>query len=78
MRTIEPIEPIVRWDVAFSVFCLKNRLSGQYAPLSKAVSHTWDGHLSLLIALLALLSHSKTGRAYLFVRLHAFTVHLKH
>ena len=42
MRTIEPI---VRWDVAFSVFCLKNRYSGQHATLSKAVSHTGDGHL---------------------------------
>ncbi len=45
MRTIEPI---VRWDVAFASR-LKNRYSGQHATLSKAVSHTGDGHLYVLI-----------------------------
>jgi len=73
MRTIEPI---VRWDVAFSVFCLKNRLSGQHATLSKAVSHTGDGHLYILIALIALLADSKTGSDFLLVGLTAFAIEL--
>ncbi|MEZ8153771.1 phosphatase PAP2 family protein [Vibrio splendidus] len=68
MRTIEPI---VRWDVAFSVFCLKSRYSGQQATLSKAVSHTGDGHLYVLIALVALLADSYTGRG-----LTAFAIEL--
>ena len=70
MRTIEPI---VRWDVAFSVFCLKNRYSGQHATLSKAVSHTGDGHLYVLIALLA---DGYTGREFLMVGLAAFAIEL--
>lgn len=73
MRTIEPI---VRWDVAFSVFCLKNRYSRQHATLSKAVSHTGDGHLYVLIALVALLADSNTGRDFLLVGLTAFAIEL--
>ncbi|WP_060983004.1 phosphatase PAP2 family protein [Vibrio splendidus] len=73
MRTIEPI---VRWDVAFSVFCLKNRCSRQHATLSKAVSHTGDGHLYVLIALVALLADSNTGRDFLLVGLTAFAIEL--
>ena len=74
MRTIEPI---VRWDVAFSVFCLKNRFSGQHATVSKAISHTGDGHLYILIALIALLSDSKTGSDFLLVGLTAFAIELQ-
>ncbi|WP_299685612.1 phosphatase PAP2 family protein [uncultured Vibrio sp.] len=73
MRTIEPI---VRWDVAFSVFCLKHRFSGQHATLSKAVSHTGDGHLYVLIALIALLGDSKTGSHFFMVGLAAFVIEL--
>lgn len=73
MRTIEPI---VRWDVAFSVFCLKSRYSGQQATLSKAVSHTGDGHLYVLIALVALLADGYTGRDFLLVGLTAFAIEL--
>ncbi|MFA0551722.1 phosphatase PAP2 family protein [Vibrio lentus] len=73
MRTIEPI---VRWDVAFSVFCLKKRYSGQHATLSKAVSHTGDGHLYVLIALIALLADGYTGREFLMVGLAAFAIEL--
>ncbi|MCG9552252.1 phosphatase PAP2 family protein [Vibrio sp. Isolate31] len=73
MRTIEPI---VRWDVAFSVFCLKNRFSGQHATVSKAISHTGDGHLYILIALIALLADSKTGSDFLIVGLTAFAIEL--
>ncbi|CAK1756756.1 undecaprenyl-diphosphatase [Vibrio crassostreae] len=73
MRTIEPI---VRWDVAFSVFCLNNRYGGQHATLSKAVSHTGDGHLYVLIALIALLADSSTGRDFLLVGLTAFAIEL--
>lgn len=73
MRTIEPI---VRWDVAFSVFCLKSRYSGQHATLSKAISHTGDGHLYILIALVALLVDSNAGRDFLLVGLTAFAIEL--
>ncbi|WP_434566598.1 phosphatase PAP2 family protein [Vibrio chagasii] len=73
MRTIEPI---VRWDVAFSVFCLKNRFSCQHATVSKAISHTGDGHLYILIALITLLADSKTGSDFLIVGLTAFAIEL--
>ncbi|KAB0463334.1 phosphatase PAP2 family protein [Vibrio kanaloae] len=73
MRTIEPI---VRWDVAFSIFCLKSRYSGQHAALSKAVSHTGDGHLYVFIALIALLADGYTGRQFLMVGLAAFAIEL--
>ncbi|ARP39308.1 phosphatase PAP2 family protein [Vibrio syngnathi] len=73
MRTIEPI---VRWDVAFSVFCLNNRYCGRQATLSKAVSHTGDGHLYVLIALIALLADGYTGREFLMVGLAAFAIEL--
>ncbi|MGF1801770.1 phosphatase PAP2 family protein [Vibrio gigantis] len=73
MRTIEPI---VRWDVAFSVFCLNNRYGVQQATLSKAVSHTGDGPLYVLIALIALLTDSYAGRDFLLVGLTAFAIEL--
>ena len=59
MRTIEPI---VRWDVAFSMFCLKSRYSKQTAQISKAISHTGDGHLYLLFAIAALFLDEQNGK----------------
>ncbi|MFA0566722.1 MAG: phosphatase PAP2 family protein [Vibrio gallaecicus] len=73
MRTIEPI---VRWDVAFSLFCLRSRYCNQSAMVSKAISHTGDGHLYLLFALLAVLIDSQHGGDFLAVGLTAFAVEL--
>lgn len=73
MRTIEPI---VRWDVAFSLFCLKSRYSQQTAQVSKAISHTGDGHLYLLFAIAALFLDEQTGQAFVMVGLAAFAVEL--
>lgn len=73
MRTIEPI---VRWDVAFSMFCLKSRYSKQTAQISKAISHTGDGHLYLLFAIAALFLDEQSGKAFLMVGLAAFAIEL--
>ena len=73
MRTIEPI---VRWDVAFSLFCLKSRYSQQTAQISKAISHTGDGHLYLLFAIAALFLDEQAGQAFVMVGLAAFAIEL--
>ncbi|PMH39846.1 hypothetical protein BCU68_07045 [Vibrio sp. 10N.286.49.B3] len=73
MRTIEPI---VRWDVAFSLFCLQHRFSRQIAQLSKAVSHTGDGHLYAIFALCVFFFDGEVGQQFLIVGLAAFAIEL--
>ena len=73
MRTIEPI---IRWDVAFSFFCLRNRYSQQSAQVSKAISHTGDGHLYILLALVVVLLDQTSGTDFLLVGLSAFAMEL--
>ncbi|MBW3697192.1 phosphatase PAP2 family protein [Vibrio sp. T187] len=73
MRTIEPI---VRWDVAFSLFCLRSRYSQQSAAISKAVSHTGDGHLYVLLAVAALFIDQQAGGQFLLAGLAAFALEL--
>ena len=41
------IEPIAKFDLAFSLFCLQHRFNHPVSRISKAISHTGDGHLSI-------------------------------
>jgi undecaprenyl-diphosphatase len=70
------IEPIARFDLAFSLFCLQHKFNGQVARVSKAVSHTGDGHLYAVIGVLAWLTDPVMGRAFLLAGLLAFAIEL--
>lgn len=70
------IEPIVRFDLAFSLFCLQNRFYQQIAKVSKWISHSGDGHLYALLGLYAFIFDGERGQAFLITGLIAFAVEL--
>ncbi|AXY01995.1 phosphatase PAP2 family protein [Vibrio alfacsensis] len=80
MRTIEtialPIATIAKFDVAFSHICLRHRFSLPVANVSKGISHSGDGHLYLVIGLLAWLLDKQHGQWFLWVGLVAFAMEL--
>lgn len=73
MRTIEPIAKL---DLAFSLFCLQHRFSYPLSRLSKAISHTGDGHLYAVLGGLAWWMDGERGLMFLLVGLLAFTIEL--
>lgn len=73
MRTIQPI---VRFDLAVSLFLLQNRFSYNFAQVSKAISHTGDGHLYVMIGLSAFIFDDNMGRFFLCTGLLAFAIEL--
>ncbi len=73
MRTIQPIAKL---DFAFSQFCLRHRFSLPFARVSQAISHTGDGHLYVVIGLLAWLFDDAVGLMFLLAGLLSFTIEL--
>ncbi|UUM30989.1 phosphatase PAP2 family protein [Vibrio japonicus] len=70
------IDPIAKLDLAFSLFCLQHRFSHPVSKLSKAISHTGDGHLYILLGVLAWLLDGERGLLFLLVGLLAFSIEL--
>jgi undecaprenyl-diphosphatase len=70
------MEPIAKFDLAVSLFFLQHRFSHDVARLSKAISHTGDGHLYIMIGLSALLVDKVTGTLFLCTGLLAFAIEL--
>ncbi|WP_394244085.1 phosphatase PAP2 family protein [Vibrio astriarenae] len=70
------MNPIARFDLAFSLFCLQHRFNHQVALMSRAVSHTGDGHLYVVIALVAYLMDTDTGKVFVLCGLSAFLIEL--
>ncbi|KYN80861.1 hypothetical protein ATY35_07010 [Vibrio cidicii] len=80
MRTLvslsQPMERIAALDLAFSSLCLRHRFSHQVATISKAVSHSGDGHLYLALGLAAWLMQPSNGWMFLCAGLLAFAIEL--
>ncbi|MDW6002923.1 phosphatase PAP2 family protein [Vibrio mangrovi] len=70
------IEPIVKFDLAFSLFCLQHRFSDPLARISRAVSHTGDGHLYVLFGGIAFLADDMYGKALLAAGMISFLIEL--
>lgn len=70
------IEPIAKLDLAFSLFCLQHRFRHPLSKLSKAVSHTGDGHLYFILGLCAWWIDGQVGAMFLWVGLLAFAIEL--
>ncbi|HAS62767.1 MAG TPA: phosphatase PAP2 family protein [Vibrio sp.] len=70
------IESIAKLDLAFSLFCLQNRFCYPISRLSKAVSHTGDGHLYVAIGLMAFFFGGENGKLFLLVGLLSFSIEL--
>ncbi|MCG3729901.1 phosphatase PAP2 family protein [Vibrio cincinnatiensis] len=70
------IEPIAKLDLAFSVFCLHHKFNQPIARVSKAISHTGDGHLYLMFGLLAWVGDGLNGATFLTAGLIAFAIEL--
>lgn len=58
------IEPIAKFDLAFSLFCLQHRFNHPVSRISKAVSHTGDGHLYIAFGVLAYLFAGIEGKLF--------------
>ncbi|WP_117235773.1 phosphatase PAP2 family protein [Vibrio maerlii] len=70
------MEPITRMDLAFLQLCLGHRFNNQVARVSKAISHTGDGHLYLFIGLAAWALDHQLGLLFLCAGLLAFALEL--
>ncbi|AMF93456.1 phosphatase PAP2 family protein [Vibrio fluvialis] len=70
------IEPIAKLDLAFSIFCLQHKFNQPIARVSKAVSHTGDGHLYALFGALAWWLDGQHGQYFLLAGLLAFAIEL--
>lgn len=73
MRTIAPI---VRLDLAFSLFCLDHKFSAELARISRWVSKSGDGHLYIVLALLIWLLDNRAGALFLIAGSIAFAIEL--
>lgn len=73
---MKTMQPIARFDLAFSLLCLQHRFNLPVARVSKAVSHTGDGHLYALIGLLSWWFEPRAGHALLMTGLLAFLIEL--
>ena len=73
---MKTIQPIARFDLAFSLFCLQHRFNLPVARISKAISHTGDGHLYAVMGVLAWGFEAKSGQYFLMAGLLAFLLEL--
>jgi undecaprenyl-diphosphatase len=75
-QVMRSIDSIAKLDLAFSLLCLQHRFSNPLSRISKAISHTGDGHLYAAIGLLAWWQGGDLGRLFLVAGLLAFIVEL--
>lgn len=73
---MKTIKPIAKLDLAFSMFCLQHKFNQPIARISKAVSHTGDGHLYALFGVIACLVGGAHGQNFLIAGLIAFAIEL--
>ena len=73
---MKTIKPIAKLDLAFSMLCLQHRFNQPVARISKAVSHTGDGHLYALFGVLAWAIGGSHGSNFLAAGLAAFAIEL--
>jgi undecaprenyl-diphosphatase len=69
-------DPIVRFDLAFSLFCLQHRFNLPIARVSKAISRTGDGYFYALLGLFAWRVDEQVGGLFLVAGLFAFVIEL--
>ncbi|EFP98109.1 phosphatase PAP2 family protein [Vibrio caribbeanicus] len=70
------IESLIKLDLAFSIMCLRHKYHRPMVRLSRAISHTGDGHLYAVVGLLAFLFGGEQGKTLLVVGLLAFSIEL--
>ncbi|NVD07518.1 phosphatase PAP2 family protein [Vibrio sp. JPW-9-11-11] len=70
------IEPIAKFDLAFSLFCLTHKFAQPISRLSKSISHTGDGHLYVLLGLVAYFLGESEGKHFVAAALLAFVIEL--
>ena len=70
------IESLIKLDLAFSILCLQHKYHRPMVRLSRAISHTGDGHLYAVVGLIAFLFGGEQGKTLLVVGLLAFSIEL--
>ncbi|MGC9402535.1 phosphatase PAP2 family protein [Vibrio genomosp. F10] len=69
-------ESVTKFDLAFSAFCLDHRFSYQVARISKAISHSGDGHLYVIFGLIAYFYGGANGEMFFWSIIFAFAIEL--
>lgn len=70
------LQSLQRFDHALYISLANRKHASMIATISRLVSKTGDGHLYVVLGLLALLSQSESGRAFLATGLLAFAIEL--
>ncbi|WEM42002.1 phosphatase PAP2 family protein [Photobacterium sp. DA100] len=70
------LTPLQRMDYAFSALCLCHRFNLKVARLSRAVSHTGDGHLYVMFAALVWVADPRQGADVVKTGVLAFALEL--
>lgn len=73
---MKAIQPIARFDLAFSLFCLQHRFNLPIARISKAISHTGDGHLYIVMGIVAWVADPHVGSAFFIAGILSFLLEL--
>lgn len=73
---MKSIQPIARFDLAFSLFCLRHRYQQPAANISKAISHTGDGHLYAVMGIVAWLFEPIAGKMFFITGIIAYSIEL--
>ncbi|GAD78731.1 phosphatase PAP2 family protein [Vibrio ezurae] len=75
-QDVQHINPIVRFDLTFSLLCMEHKYADRVSQISRAISHSGDGHLYVLLAFIAYVVDSATGSLFLACGLLAFAIEL--
>ncbi|MFM2590955.1 phosphatase PAP2 family protein [Vibrio sp. TBV020] len=70
------VQPLIRFDLAFSTFCLSNRFNIPLSVISRWVSRSGDGPLYILIALMAYQFDNALGSVFVKTSILAFAIEL--
>ncbi|MDA0149680.1 phosphatase PAP2 family protein [Vibrio sp. LaRot3] len=70
------IEPIAKFDLAFSLFCLQHKFCLPISKVSRLVSKTGDGHLYAVLGGMAWWFDGDLGRLFLIAGMLAFALEL--
>lgn len=65
---------VYKRDCQLLLWCVKSHSYGRFITFIRAVSHTGDGYLHLLLPLMVMLVDPEQGRSFLLLILTAFTI----
>ncbi|WP_035479819.1 phosphatase PAP2 family protein [Aliagarivorans marinus] len=68
------LQLLTRWDYAISTHCLSHRFNHQVAKVARVISHSGDGYLYVVLAVL--IGFTEQAQAFLSLALPAYAIEL--